>query len=678
MHLPFGRAIFHVLFAAAVCLVAVLAPPAIAETRRVALVIGNSAYSSVSELTNPKNDAAAVAETLRAIGFDEVRESLDLTQSEFRRALRDFTALARTADVALVYYAGHGVEVGGRNFLVPTDATLAEATDTEFEAIPLDNVRTAVSGARNLRLVILDACRNNPFKLASAGGSRAVGRGLARVEPGANEIVAYAAREGTVASDGDGTVNSPYATALVKYMQKPGLEVRLMFGNVRDEVLAATGRTQEPFTYGTLGGQPIYLNAPAGTSETSPVTPPAQGDDLNKRAADAWITVKDTTSVAILKAYIAKFEGTIFADLAAARLAEIMAAQPPSAPEAGSFDATPETADPVGEQVAVGPIIDDSENVALAQPQELTIAPSIYPVGKWAEGMAFDGKRIWVAESGQRTVGAYDLDGNLLSRVKVGRLPVEVENLPNGPAYSLQRTDSTIWVHPRDGGKSKRVTGVGKCPSGLAVGRTALWVLSWPDCSSADSLVTRIDLKSGKKADSARLGTWAEAIAFGHGAAWVAEVSGGRMTRVDQSSLALESIPIDGASIWSVLVTDRAILAAGRLADDNSQGLVVAVDPDTRTVTQRQSLSELVLRIAADDRHVVVVGLQGTIWVLSADSLAIERKISLGIGEYRPSDALIIGERLYVVAQQMNGENGALLAVDGWRPSATASGATAD
>ena len=220
------------------CLVSILSTGA-AEARRVALVIGNSGYQNVSTLTNPANDAAAIAETLRAIGFDAVEEARDLDQTAFRKALRTFTSAAAGAETALIYYAGHGVEVDGRNFLVPVDATLSEATDTEFEAIPLESLRTAVSGASNLRLVILDACRNNPFKLESADGTRSIGRGLARVEPGANEVVAYAAREGTVAADGEGG-NSPYATSLIKHLKRPGLDVRLMFGEVRDEETART------------------------------------------------------------------------------------------------------------------------------------------------------------------------------------------------------------------------------------------------------------------------------------------------------------------------------------------------------------------------------------------------------------------------------------------------------
>jgi uncharacterized caspase-like protein len=214
--------------------------------KRVALVIGNSQYETVTALDNPRNDAKAIAGVLRGIGFDEVKLVEDLDYSEMRRTLKEFAADARGSDVALIYYAGHGVEVGGTNYLVPTDAELPSNQDVDFEAVPLDNVRTAVSGAAKLRLVILDACRNNPFKLASSDGKRSVGRGLARVESDANELIAYAARKGTLASDGTGKGNSPFATALIRHLQTPGLEINFLFRKVRDDVLSATGNEQEP------------------------------------------------------------------------------------------------------------------------------------------------------------------------------------------------------------------------------------------------------------------------------------------------------------------------------------------------------------------------------------------------------------------------------------------------
>ena len=241
---------YQLLFASVLTLVMWCVP---AQARRVALVIGNSSYQHVPKLHNPKKDAMAVADSLRSIGFDEVRHLEDLDQSKMLRALRDFQASTVGAEFSLVYFAGHGVEVNGKNYLIPIDASLSEAGGVDYEGVTLDQVRAATARASKLRLVILDACRNNPFKLASVGSVRSVNRGLAVVdEPAGNELIAYAARAGTVASDGFGQGNSPYAAALIKYIKEPGLDVRQMFGQIRDDVLTATSRSQEPFTYGLL------------------------------------------------------------------------------------------------------------------------------------------------------------------------------------------------------------------------------------------------------------------------------------------------------------------------------------------------------------------------------------------------------------------------------------------
>ncbi len=651
------------------CMLWALAAGSAEAGRRVALVIGNSAYASVSALENPKNDAAALAETLRSIGFDEVRELTDLDHTGFRRALRDFTALATGAETAVIYYAGHGVEVEGRNYLVPVDATLSEATDTEFEAIPLDSARTAVSGATQLRLVILDACRNNPFKLASAGGTRSVGRGLARVEPGANEIVAYAAREGTVASDGTGA-NSPYASALVKQLKRPGLDVRLLFGEVRDEVMAATGKKQEPFIYGTLGGQPIFLSAPvaadaarAAESETA-----AAGETAKeKQAAQAWIAVKDTTSVGVLKTYIARFEGTVFADLAAARLAEIEAgsAPAPAAPEPANAVAagTPDE----GQDEVVSP-----RDTVPNDPEIVTLEPQVFPVGKWAEGLAFDGEKFWVAESGQRTLAIVEPSGRIASRIPIGRLPVGVEASAAGEIYSLQHTDKTLWTKGRKDRKGKVLARLEDCPQDLALTDKAAWVLTWPDCSSANARAIRIDKRSGKQSPTELLGEWGETITAAHGSIWVGHVRGNRISRIDPASLALSDVPTGDVDVWDVASNAGFVYAGGRANDDNTRGVVLAISPQTHEIVSRQQVGQMVQRVMADDQHVVAVGIEGRIWVMAADTLILEREITLSIGAFRPSDAIFAGNQLVIVAQQLGGENGALLVINDWEPSPAA------
>src|SRR6202163_2680243 len=189
--------------------------PALAE-KRVALVLGNSAYQNVPRLPNPLNDGAVIAATLKDAGFDVVDSRHDLTAAETRRALRDFGDRARDADIAVVYYAGHGIEVDGTNYVIPVDAKLERDTDVYDEAFSLDRVLLAIEPARQLRVVIVDACRNNPFaeSMKRTVGSRAVSRGLARIEPAtSNTLIAFAAKAGSTASDGNNK-NSPYGIAL--------------------------------------------------------------------------------------------------------------------------------------------------------------------------------------------------------------------------------------------------------------------------------------------------------------------------------------------------------------------------------------------------------------------------------------------------------------------------------
>src|SRR5437899_2679301 len=246
--------------------------PAFAE-KRVALVIGNSAYRNVAKLSNPANDAVAVAAMFKSAGFDTVESKLNLTVSELRKALRDFGNTSRDADVAVVYYAGHGIELDGTNYLIPVDATLETDADVLDETLSLDRVLFAVEPAKQLRLVILDACRDNPFAktMKRTIASRAIGRGLAKVEPSSpNTMIAFAAKAGSTASDGD-SKNSPFAAALVNHLTKPGLDLRKAFGFVRDDVLKATGNAQEPFVYGSLGGNDVTLVPAAPAAVAAPV-----------------------------------------------------------------------------------------------------------------------------------------------------------------------------------------------------------------------------------------------------------------------------------------------------------------------------------------------------------------------------------------------------------------------
>jgi uncharacterized caspase-like protein len=246
--------------------------------KRVALVIGNSAYQNVNPLANPANDAGAFAEMLKKAGFDAVDSRRDLNSADMRKALRDFTGKARGADIAVIYFAGHGLEVAGTNYAVPIDATLERDLDVDDEAVSLTRLLLAEEPATKLRLVILDACRDNPFakKMKRTLALRGIGRGLVGVEATRpNTFIAYAANQGETAFDGDGR-NSPFTTALLKHLTRPGLDIRKAFGFIRDDVMGSTGGQQEPYTTNSLGGDDVALVPAPEKPEVPAVGPNAE------------------------------------------------------------------------------------------------------------------------------------------------------------------------------------------------------------------------------------------------------------------------------------------------------------------------------------------------------------------------------------------------------------------
>jgi tetratricopeptide (TPR) repeat protein len=231
--------------------------PAGSTARRVALVIGNGAYQNVHALANPPHDSKLIASALRDVGFQTVISVSDLTRDKFFEALRSFAAEAEKADWAVVYYAGHGFEIGGVNYLVPIDAKLAADRDAEAQAVALEQVIAAVGAARKVRLVMLDACRDNPFAPAMQRtlSLKLVDKGFSNIEPGAGFMVVYAAKHGETAMDGDGSADSPFAIALAHEIKEPRVEIRKLFDIVRDDVWTATRHEQEPFTYGSPSGR---------------------------------------------------------------------------------------------------------------------------------------------------------------------------------------------------------------------------------------------------------------------------------------------------------------------------------------------------------------------------------------------------------------------------------------
>src|SRR6201996_6389652 len=317
----------------AICSLWCWTAPASAE-KRVALVFGNSAYQNAPLLANPTNDSAAMAAMFKSAGFNVVSLKRDLKANEMRRALRDFSDEVRDADIAIIYYAGHGLEIEGNNYLIPVDATLERDVDAYDEAISLDRVLAAVEPAKQLRLIILDACRDNPFaktmKHTMASRSMGLGRGLSKVEPAnPNTLIAFAAKAGSTAADGDDK-NSPFTAALVKYLPRPGLDLRKAFGFVRDDVLKVTHNRQEPFVYGSLGGhEGARVPAPpAAAVQAAPAVDPyaaARTDyelALQINVPSAW------------DSYISKYPSGFYTDLAVAQRNKIKTAQAAAAEEA--------------------------------------------------------------------------------------------------------------------------------------------------------------------------------------------------------------------------------------------------------------------------------------------------------------------------------------------------------
>ncbi|MET4374800.1 hypothetical protein ABIA99_007532 [Bradyrhizobium sp. LB12.1] len=302
-----------------VALAAVLTMKPAAADRRVALVIGNSAYQHVSRLDNPTNDARLVANTLQADGFSLVGGAalVDLDKASFDSAVQNFGNQIGGADVALFYFAGHGVQVRGSNHLVPINANPTKEADVDFQMIDVALVLRQMDGAgTKLNLVILDACRNNPF---GTRGLRSNAAGLAQMTAPEGTLISYATQPGNVAQDGSNG-NSPYSKALAQTLRQPGLGIFEVFNEVGLTVKRSTGGTQQPWVSSSpIDGRFYFIPPLAGSAAARPDVPPT---GMNE-AAQAWSATKDTTSTEVLEDFIRRYGDSFYASLARARLDEI-------------------------------------------------------------------------------------------------------------------------------------------------------------------------------------------------------------------------------------------------------------------------------------------------------------------------------------------------------------------
>ena len=323
---------------------------AFASENRVALVIGNSAYQHAAVLGNPKNDAADMAAAAERLGFKVIR-GLDLDKSGMDRTIRQFAEALRGASIGMFFYAGHGLQVSGRNYLVPIDAELKTAEALDFEMVGLDVVQRVMEAASETNVLFVDACRDNPLSrnLARAMGTRsgAIGRGLVAQEAGSGTLISYSTQPGNVALDSTGSRNSPYAAALTKHIATQGKDLPATLVQVRRDVMAATGKRQVPWEHSALTAE--LTLAPQAPIQPSANTAPEAGVSKNAKsgeagagasseqadrisalaqppesdAANVWRSIHETTSEAILEEFVRRYGGSPLAIFAQARLKEL-------------------------------------------------------------------------------------------------------------------------------------------------------------------------------------------------------------------------------------------------------------------------------------------------------------------------------------------------------------------
>jgi uncharacterized caspase-like protein len=292
--------------------------PALAA-KRVALVIGNSAYENAPVLGNPRNDAEGISAVLANLDF-EVVTGLDLAHLEFARVVGQFRKKLKGAEVGLFFYAGHGLQVNGKNYLVPIDAKLEYEDSLEFEAVTLKAILRLMERETSTNIVFLDSCRNNPLarNLARGMGTRAVavGQGMARVETGIGTMIAFATQPGNVALDGNND-NSPFSKALMSHMATPGLDIANLMRRVRLDVLNETEKKQVPWNHSSLTGS--FFFKPGAAGEPAPLGAPASNSTWAIEVA-YWNSVKNSPTPAAFDAYLKKYPKGTFAALAKIRI----------------------------------------------------------------------------------------------------------------------------------------------------------------------------------------------------------------------------------------------------------------------------------------------------------------------------------------------------------------------
>jgi len=352
-----------VVIGALLCLASLAVPAQAAPDRRVALVIGNSAYTSVTQLPNPERDAKAVSAALKRLGF-EVVEGYDLKMDDMTMVVRQFAEKLDGAKAGVVYYAGHGIAVGDENYLLPVDISLKSEADLDFKAVNVQLILRQMQRDERVNIVILDACRDNPFMAQLAGKSRAISRGLTPIETqsASGILIAFATDPRAVALDGTAGANSPFTTALLRHIETPDVSITTVMDRVRADVWESTNKKQKPWTNSSIIGEfkmnptlklaavdpslQVPSQGGAGAAGTAAIAaagaaalasvPAVQGLDRSQVDVKMWEAAERGNSASDYKAYLESFPTGQFAVFAKNRLAKL---EEPAAP--ASTPATP-------------------------------------------------------------------------------------------------------------------------------------------------------------------------------------------------------------------------------------------------------------------------------------------------------------------------------------------------
>jgi outer membrane protein assembly factor BamB len=657
---------------------------------RVALVIGNGAYKFANTLPNPVNDATDIGAKLKTLGF-EVFGGNDLDRAGMEVAIRQFAENSPGAKVVLFFYAGHGMEVNGKNYLIPVDAKLETATALNFEVVDANVVLNYMVEEKRIAIALLDACRNNPLARSFKKRSRsAVGSGLGDVKVdqvgGGGLLYGLATAPGDVAADGEGR-NSPFTKALLKHIGSPGVEFEQMMKSVKRDVDTDTKGDQRPYLTSSLVEDLYLVPAAAAVAEkkTEEKAPAIEQPPQTSQTDLEWTRVKDSKSVAVLKAFIDKHsDDALYRGLAEERIAEIgkqeaaivprdaAKAEPEAAAEPDSqiapeLVAGPSPAEPDEQDVAiVAPPAEDSGAVK-REMVEVSPQPRVIPLGKWPEGMALGpDNTLWIAESGSRQIVKIDLSsGQTVAKVPVGRLPVSMAAEPDGTVYAAVYTEGKLWRQPPTGkgrsiwklkNKTDYFIGIG-----IGIGDGAVFAANYTEAAQRMTILTRIDPASGKAQSSEPLMGEARALVMAGGAPWLLYDTG-TLAAYDPLQLTFVEGSDSSNFLWSLAANSDAVFAGGKNARPEGVSVVsrhAIADPNAK-IERLLDGNELILAMAATDTRVAALGENGSVWILDATDLTPLKHFSTGVP---PRSALFADGLLYVVVHQ--GDNGALMVYEG-------------